>query len=149
MKVVPYTIVVDTREQLPLWTAQDVEVRKLDAGDYSIVGYEDKFAIERKSMADLVGTLTKGHERFKRELERAMSLDFFAIVVEESYTSLITNQWSGSVFTKMRGSQIAAIVNTLRVKYKLQIIFTNSRVEAKSQIKGMMSSYVRIQKEKK
>ena len=44
---VNYTIVVDSREQDKLWD-KDVIVKKLDVGDYSILGEEARISIERK-----------------------------------------------------------------------------------------------------
>ena len=71
-------IVTDSREQLVLW--KNTEVKKLDFGDYSIADHEQYFAIERKSLPDLMQTLTSGHDRFKRELERAQTARYFAVV---------------------------------------------------------------------
>lgn len=87
-------IVTDTREQLNLdFTGfKDVEVvrTKLDAGDYSVSGYESLITFERKSVQDLVGTLIGGHERFLRELERMKSYKEKYILVEHSPTILFT-----------------------------------------------------------
>src|SRR5690606_8361398 len=50
------TIVVDTREQQPLpFSRLKSERGTLATGDYSFRGGEEVFAIERKSVADLVG----------------------------------------------------------------------------------------------
>ena len=85
-------IVADTREQLNLdFTGfKDVEVvrTKLDAGDYSLVGYESLITFERKSVQDLVGTLIGGHERFLRELDRMKSYKEKYILIEHSPTIL-------------------------------------------------------------
>lgn len=72
-----------------------MEIRraKLETGDYSLPGLETKIAIERKSLADLVGTVTgstttrlgeraENMARFGEELERARELWWFAIVIE-------------------------------------------------------------------
>lgn len=78
-------IVCDTRERIPLLfnnlhirgvSALDVDVHKLTEGDYSISGMEDQVFIERKSAADLYGTLFQGRERFERELERVAAKDY-------------------------------------------------------------------------
>lgn len=78
-------IVIDTREQRPLcfdnlhirgFKCIATERRKLDEGDYSVAGLEDKVFIERKSVADLYGTLFQGRERFERELERVATKDY-------------------------------------------------------------------------
>ncbi len=84
-------IVIDTREQkkLPFKEGKvitGITEKKLDAGDYSLLGHENKIAFERKSAGDLYATLGKGHGRFKKELERAKDYDYFAIIIEESYS---------------------------------------------------------------
>lgn len=91
MKLPPPTIVVDTREQTPWIPAIErpggrrillpVVRRKLNAGDYTVEGYEAEIAIERKSLADWIGTMfsavdtaegkATSWERFRRELARA------------------------------------------------------------------------------
>lgn len=85
-------IITDTREQLNLdFTGfRDVEVAhtKLDAGDYSVVGYENQISFERKSVQDLVSTLIGGHERFLRELDRMKSYKEKYILIEHSPTIL-------------------------------------------------------------
>jgi len=67
--VCPFTIICDSREQLPYefsgmeWGAGETcvvptVVRGLAQGDYSIQGLEDRIAIERKSLDDLYGSVT-------------------------------------------------------------------------------------------
>ena len=65
------TIIVDSREQTPLvFSLFASEVGTLQTGDYSLKGLEDSITIERKSIADLIGSLTSGRERFQREIQR-------------------------------------------------------------------------------
>ena len=52
-----YTVVRDTREQQGYFfkkfnTCQGTVQRKLDTGDYSILGMEDKVCIERKASVE-------------------------------------------------------------------------------------------------
>jgi len=54
-------------------------------GDYSLPGFEDRAAIERKSLNDLIGCLMgSNRQRFERELARGRHYDLFAVVVEAS-----------------------------------------------------------------
>lgn len=134
-------IVVDTREQYPLWTTNVIR-KKLNAGDYSIEGYEDKIAIERKSGADLLATLSKGHERFKREIERGLKLDYFAIVIEEPLQSVYYNMHIGGEHTQMKGSTALKILITISMKYKVPFFFCHSRAEAMILIENILKQYV-------
>jgi len=64
----PTKIVVDTREQNP-WAFVGLRVvrKALKFGDYAISGRERICAVERKSGADLVASLTTGYHRLCRE----------------------------------------------------------------------------------
>ena len=80
----PLHIIIDTREQtpwaFPLELATCV-VRKLDAGDYALVG-DPEFSIERKSLDDFAGTISTGWKRFKRELDRMWAYPVKVVIVE-------------------------------------------------------------------
>ena len=93
-------LIEDTREQTPLtdWPeGTQVENRGLDTGDYSIAGWENCFAIERKSVTDLAGTMIDGYEpntqkprrRFNNELERMRHFDCAAVIVTATPAELI------------------------------------------------------------
>ncbi len=100
----PFTIAIDNREQLPyLFQTIKCDASKtnrpmliptrfqtLQTGDYSIVGMEHLYTIERKSKPDLYGTLSGGRERFERELDRMAQLHHADIVIEASLIELIT-----------------------------------------------------------
>lgn len=78
----------DTREQTPL-SLPDMEIQKLDVGDYTLEG--SNIYIERKSLNDLIGTLSKGYERFKKELDRCVKNNCYLIVlIEEKYSNLLS-----------------------------------------------------------
>ena len=139
-------IVIDSREQLPLKFRKDIETvtRKLDVGDYSIDGYENKIAIERKSPSDLFGSLGKGHQRFKREIQRAEDYDYFGILVEAPFKAIYNKEFVGSEYSKMKGDVIVQICYTLKFKYGVDIIFCNGRKEAKSLIRQLFKAWLKL-----
>nr|WP_294511328.1 ERCC4 domain-containing protein [uncultured Bilophila sp.] len=81
-------ILCDTREQAPYtfdrYQGVAVERASLQTCDYSLAGLHDHIGLERKSLDDLTGTLTKGRERFQRECERGRGLDYFGLIIEAS-----------------------------------------------------------------
>ena len=97
-------VVIDTREQLPFTfggmlcdqtdgggslTVPTVR-GTLKSGDYSLLGYETRVAVERKSLADLYSTLGQGRERFEREIQRfADDCEFAAVVVEADWSAVL------------------------------------------------------------
>lgn len=101
--VCPYSIVIDSREQAPFFfeglrmvksrgggiVQPSLMISGLPAGDYSIDGLESEIAIERKSLSDLYGTLGKGRDRFKRELEKLSAMKFAAVVVEAEWFDIL------------------------------------------------------------
>ncbi len=136
-----FVIVQDSREQKGLFDKESIRL-KLDVGDYSILGYTDKISIERKSPADLMGTLGKGHERFRRELQRAKSLEYFAIIVETNMTNILDKAFEGAKHSGMSGETALKILFTNHFKYGPAIYLVNGRKEAKKLIELIFTSYV-------
>ena len=136
-----FKIIVDSREQKPLWT--NCEVKKLDFGDYSIEGHEYLFAIERKSLPDMLSTLTSGHERFKKELIRARVANYFAIVVDGSYSAMENKDWPNAWRSKVPGHTATAIADTLHMKYGVHIHWCKDRNDSKRRIRGLMRNYLK------
>lgn len=100
MKPADFTIVADTREPPEtVWRFGDLPVvrKKLDSGDYSVVGLEDQVAIERKTSADLVSTLTYGRARFEAELDRLAAFKRALIVVEGDLGDIIDWKYRSQV----------------------------------------------------
>jgi len=100
---VPFRVLIDQREKLPyqfLRLSADAKdgfrplvivssLTHLATGDYTVEGMESRVAVERKSLADLFGTLGGGRERFVRELERLNQLEYAAAVVEASWDDIL------------------------------------------------------------
>jgi ERCC4-type nuclease len=64
----------------------------LASGDYSIEGFEDQVAIERKSLDDLHGSVTWGRDRFERETARLDGeiTSFAAVVIEATWLEIVS-----------------------------------------------------------
>lgn len=142
----PITIVIDSREQTPLdfapFAAYGIvaERAKLHAGDYAVKGYESHMFIERKSLNDLVGTLTHGRERFLREVyDRGAFVPCKHLVVESSWQD-ISAPYSFSAANPL------AIVNTL---YSLMMpptsmhVFVGSRAMCAWYVANVAVNFVR------
>lgn len=82
MKTPTPTIIIDTREQTPLLFANlPTERRTLTTGDYSVLGFERDFSIERKTIEDLIQSATFERERFERELVRMRGYSFRRLLI--------------------------------------------------------------------
>ena len=85
----PLAILVDSREQRPYeFKGQDTIRTALHTGDYSVDGYEDQIAFERKELGDFYGCLSANRARFERELDRMKHIRFSGIILEASLTKL-------------------------------------------------------------
>lgn len=76
-------IIIDTRENKPLLLKyKNITIGKLDFGDYG-TNNGDIF-IERKNLSDFIGTISSGHNRFIKEIERAKKENKYLFVFVES-----------------------------------------------------------------
>jgi len=90
-------IVIDTREQHPYSFSIPAVRGKLDAGDYSIEGFEAVAAIERKELNDYVQTVIYRKDRFRKELLKLATYRLKAIVVEASMSDVIAGRYEGHI----------------------------------------------------
>jgi ERCC4-type nuclease len=95
IKAPDYTIIKDTREKegyffIPYQNCLGSVDQKLDTGDYSIVGLEDKICIERKGcVEELAINLGKQKGAFMDEIERMKSFPHKFIVLEFTAEDLV------------------------------------------------------------
>ncbi len=89
-------IVIDSREQAPFdFDNLPAERGTLDTGDYSIRGLEHLVAVERKSLPDLVGCVTRDRDRFKRELQRLRAYRYRLVAIEAQPGDIDAGRWRG------------------------------------------------------
>lgn len=139
-------IFIDSREQSPLkFNETKTEVKCLKYGDYAFSDEEwtKKIVIERKSLADLIGTMFSGYQRFERELERAKEDNaHLIIVVEESLSNVMDYRNKRIVHYRVRipPEVIMHQVRALIQKYPhIQFVFTHSREESADIIQKIFS----------
>jgi ERCC4-type nuclease len=126
-----YHIIVDSREQQP-WTFDrlnvETTVEKLDMGDYTLAGYEHAFAVDRKSLDDLVGSVnpTSGRDRFHRLIKKSRSLYKFAVVIEDTERALI----NGDYYSGMHPNAVKGTITAWSDAYNVEFIFADSRENA-------------------
>jgi ERCC4-type nuclease len=130
-------IAIDSREQRPYEFKEPSMVQTVPVGDYSICGLENHIAVERKELNDLIGCLTTGRERFKKELYKARALDYFALVVEASLSDIVKGNYRSQMAPK------AAIQSLLAfsIRYRLPIFFTENREYGQRVTESLLSKY--------
>lgn len=136
-------IIIDAREQLPFDFRHEryvvaVELGTLTVGDYSLAGLEDKCAIERKELSDLVACLGRERERFERELQRGAALDAFAVVVEANWTDLAGGKYRSQLNPHAACQSVLAFMG----RYRVPFIFAGSRTAAEYATWGFLRQYL-------
>ena len=130
---------IDTREQLPYSFTTSAELGTLSVGDYSLSGLENTISLERKSLNDLVGSLTYERERFERELANAMPLEYFALVLECSLSDLVNKRYRSAASPK----SIIQSLLTFSVRYRLPVWFAENRNYAQRLVESLLSKFER------
>ena len=135
-----FVIIQDTREQLP-YTFKGIRlhgkpieipvlVGTLHTGDYSVLWMEDEICVERKSVSDFYGTITRGRERFERELERMATMKRAAVVVEGRFSDLATDPlFFGS---RVNPESVTGSVASFWTRYGVPCFFLDSRPAAEA-----------------
>jgi len=124
-----FKLIVDSREQAAFEFSHQryenvpVFVDGLKTGDYSFRGGEDYAIVERKSMPDLLGSISTRREPFERELERAMELPCFMVVVEEPFRNLGCKEYQSNM---NRNAAIQTVLSWMG-KYRCSWFFAESR----------------------
>ena len=137
------TIVVDTREQEPYpFDSEGVTAarRALPAGDYSLDGWEDQVAVERKTLEDLITTVIRSRKRFRTELERLAGYKAACIVVEANLSDILARRYrSGAHPNAVVGSVLSIVVD-----FGVPVFFCSDRQGARAFVEGYLRGVHRI-----
>ena len=122
-------VIADTREQQP-WTFEDLPVEitraKLEAGDYSVRGFENRIAIERKSLSDWIATVTRERTRFYKELERLRGYEFRAVIIEAGIREILAGEYR----SKMSPKAVLGFVAEVTAAQSVPVYLAGTRAEA-------------------
>ena len=134
-------LLVDTREQKPFSFARfqvDTERVTLPAGDYSLPGFEDKVAIERKELNDLIGCLCTGRDRFERELSKLRFYDLAAVVVEATLDDVSKGRYR----SEMKPQAALQSVFAFQVRYRVPFVWAGNRAGAQYATFSLLEKYL-------
>lgn len=126
-------VIIDTREQRPYkFSGRHTISRKLDIGDYSLEGFQNQFAIERKELNDFVSCMInkkdcRNRERFTRELERAKErLHRLWILVECDFNQVLR----GTFRSELRVSSAVATILAWQNRYPVNFVWGGNRAQS-------------------
>jgi ERCC4-type nuclease len=135
-------IIIDTREQAFFDFSgfqAETERATLPAGDYSLPGFEDRVAIERKELNDLIACLMNGNrERFERELGKLRYYELAAVVVEASLEDVSKGRYRSDMSAHSALQSIFAF----QVRYRVPFIFAGSRTAAQYVTFSLLEKYL-------
>ena len=128
------TIIIDSREQLPIKFSKNIKTitAGLKFGDYCIENKTD-IVLERKSLSDMIGTLSKNIDRFRAELTKAKEANSsLFILVECDYEDALNfdkKDWIRR-FTKVKPYFIWHQIRDLIQQFPhIQFLFCGGRPE--------------------
>jgi ERCC4-type nuclease len=129
MKEENFTIIVDTREQIP-WEFgfHTTSRKKLNAGDYSIEGLEHILSIERKkSVSEIANNITE--KRFVRALDKIAKIPHKFILMEfdvdDIYNFPVGTDIPKRLWDKLKVSNkyIIKYLTEIQINYDIHVIY--------------------------
>lgn len=122
----PLTVLVDTREQTPWAFGPGVTPLRatLPSGDYSLPGLFDRFAIERKSLPDLLKSIASDRDRFFREIARLSEFEHATVIVETNAEPVHLGQLG---LSKLTVNQVLGTCATIHADYGVPVLFAGPR----------------------
>jgi ERCC4-type nuclease len=134
-------VIVDTREQAPLaFTRLRSTVGTLSTGDYSFAGGAESFAIERKTIPDLVACCVgENRERFFRELHRLRGYRFKRLVV----VGTVAEVEAGAYRSRIKPACVLATVQALEARFDVPVVWQPTPEAAALQIESWVYWFAR------
>ena len=140
-----FTIIVDTREQYPYtFAGQNVIVKKLDEGDYSLEGFEKRIVWERKSLDDFIGTVVHNFDTFEKELQRAQAIEDFNILIESNIIDIYARKY----YSQAHPHSILGRICSIRQDYHIPCFLLGNRQLAQNFLTRYFLRFIKREKEK-
>jgi len=137
-------ILIDTREQCPLRIdAYKVERATLPVGDYGIQGFSDwsnpSFIVERKSLGDLVQSLTHDRDRLEREVLKLRQFRFAALIIEAERVQVEI----GDYLSAARPEALLQSLAAFEVRHGLHVMWAGDARGAARTLERLVRQFVR------
>jgi ERCC4-type nuclease len=121
-----FVLLIDTREQNPLCSnVKGLTVCRdtLKDGDYSIRGFENRFAVERKKVSDFYTYIGRERGRTVEKLKRFKDYDFSGLVIEASLNDLLSPQ----MYTQLSPESARQFLVSVNVRYGIHVFCDRQR----------------------
>ena len=124
-----FQIVIDSREQEPYAFSCSTIRRKLEAGDYSVAGLEQRLAVERKSLSDFVHTVIHDFGRLAIELDKLRAMDAACLVVEADLDAVLRGR-HGNVLRGVAPASLLGMALSISLRWRIPVYWCGSRQAA-------------------
>ena len=141
------TIIVDSREhECPLiFTQLPSIMRGLPTGDYTVLGFEDHFCVERKTISDLISSISKDNRaRFERELVRMRGYKFKRLLIIGSRLAIELHEYRSD----MHPNAVLGTLAAYEQRYDLPPEFAETPEQAALTVERWAVYFVREQVER-
>lgn len=150
-----FILLQDTREQKPLYSigsgngveGLEVATATLAHGDYSVKGFENKFAIERKQISDFYTYIGKERDRTTRKMEHFREMvsggGWVGLVVEATEADLLT----GYVMSRVSPETARQALVSFEVRYGIHVYYSRSRRDIARWVLDRAIKFYKIQRE--
>ncbi|MCX7013883.1 MAG: hypothetical protein NTW86_15250 [Candidatus Sumerlaeota bacterium] len=137
------TVLQDSREQQPLpITKYPVEVVGLPVGDYSLKGFgsweNPRITIERKTIADLVSSLTSGRERFFREIQGLCRFERAFLVIEGEVCQIEMGQYKSRAYPQ----SILGSLEAIEVRTSIKVLWCYDAERMARRVEGLFEKFL-------
>ena len=144
-------LVVDTREQKPLFTDLMPDLvtvaASLPHGDYSLQGFEDRFCVERKKISDFYAYIGKERDRTTRKMEQFRKIvsrgGWVGLVVEATEADIL----AGYVMSRISPETARQALVSFEVRYGVHVYYSRSRRDIARWILDRAIKYYKLQRE--
>jgi len=135
-----FTVIRDTREKKPhIWepsdTCEGTIIKKIYPGDYTIDGFENTLAIERKaSTGELAANISQ--KRFQKEMEFMGTIPHTYLLLEFSMTDVLNFPQNSNIPEKLwpklrcNGNYILSKLFAYEMYYGIRVLFCDNRENA-------------------
>jgi ERCC4-type nuclease len=132
-----FTVLRDTREKKPhIWEPSDTcagtIVKKLYPGDYTLEGFENVLAIERKaSTGEFAVNISE--KRFQKEIDALSVLPHPYLLLEFSMSDILSFPENSGIPTKLwpklkcNSNYILSKIFTYQMKYNIRVLLCDNR----------------------
>ena len=148
-----FVLLRDTREQRPLFDGA-VEIPELTVvstalvhGDYSVKGFEERFAVERKGVGDFFQYIGKQRALTTRKMEAFRGIvsrgGFVGLVVEATEADLL----SGYIMSRLSPEMVRQALVSFEVRSGVHVYYSRSRQDITRWILDRAIKFYRVQRE--